>query len=261
MKNKLTILFAALVTMVGVATVAQGAGGDQGKRLTPPFCIGNQTAGDNAGVVRSVAKGQKCRSYEHPAKGLPVSAKGDKGERGEKGDAGPVGAASSVPGPAGAASTVPGPAGKNGSDGKDGLTPIVTAISEQSEKCTAGGYDFTLGDETSTICNGLDGNPGDDGSDGLSAYQVWLGLGNEGSEQDFIDSLKGAKGDPGDNGKDGADGAPGAPGADGSGGLGNGTGVLCVSEGGNVKWGGADGSACDPGHDTLVTVVVVNPTS
>jgi hypothetical protein len=32
---------------------------------------------------------------------------------------------------------------------------------------------------------------------------------------------------------------------------------LCVSNGENVKWGGSDGSLCDPGHDLKVQVVVV----
>ena len=52
----------------------------------------------------------------------------------------------------------------------------------------------------------------------------------------------GPKGDRGDRGEPG--------------GLGDRTAVLCISEGNNVKWGGEDGSLCDPGHKLLKVVIV-----
>lgn len=43
----------------------------------------------------------------------------------------------------------------------------------------------------------------------------------------------------------------------GANGLGNGTATLCVSNSGNVKYGGPTGSLCDPGHDLILKVVIV----
>ena len=57
-----------------------------------------------------------------------------------------------------------------------------------------------------------------------------------------IQGLAGPKGDKGDAG---------------AGGLGDHIAVLCISPGNNVKYGGADGSLCDPGHDEELHVVIV----
>lgn len=62
---------------------------------------------------------------------------------------------------------------------------------------------------------------------------------------------------PGPQGIQGIQGLRGERGERGeAGGLGDHTAVLCVSEGNNVKWGGADGSLCDPGHPQLTIVIV-----
>jgi hypothetical protein len=90
----------------------------------------------------------------------------------------------------------------------------------------------------------------------------------------------GPKGDSGPTGATGAAGPPGSPGPAGppgpagsagavgpqgqigppgpGGGLGDHTAILCISEGNNVKWGGADGELCDPGHPHLEVVIVGN---
>jgi hypothetical protein len=63
----------------------------------------------------------------------------------------------------------------------------------------------------------------------------------------------GATGAKGDAGATGATGAAGPPGPAGSGGgLGDGVVELCISNGGNVK-----AIHCDPGHDTILHVVIV----
>lgn len=85
------------------ASAALGASGDQGKRLSPPFCISLKT-----GVVRSVAATAKCKPGERRATGLAgaagapgpqgatgaTGAKGDPGATGARGPAGPAGAGS-----------------------------------------------------------------------------------------------------------------------------------------------------------------------
>lgn len=59
---------------------------------------------------------------------------------------------------------------------------------------------------------------------------------------------------PGPQGIQGLQGERGERGE--AGGLGDHTAVLCISEGNNVKWGGADGELCDPGHPKLTIVIV-----
>lgn len=147
MRRAWMVVGAALVAALAMTAVAGSATQDKGKRLTPPFCIGKPDAGQNAGVVRSVAYGQKCRSYERAAKGLtppdpdrdrdaktaPAPGKtgpqGQVGARGATGAQGPAGTAGAQ-GPAGAkgdrgdtgaASTVPGPPGPKGDPGTPGL--------------------------------------------------------------------------------------------------------------------------------------------
>jgi hypothetical protein len=58
---------------------------------------------------------------------------------------------------------------------------------------------------------------------------------------------KGATGDAGPTGPQGPTGPSGEQPANA---------WLCVSAGNNVKWGGTDGSLCDPGHDTLLHIIV-----
>jgi hypothetical protein len=74
----------------------------------------------------------------------------------------------------------------------------------------------------------------------------------------------GAQGPAGPAGPQGPAGAVGAIGPQGlqgergerGEGLGDHTAVLCVSNGGNVKYGGEDGEDCDPGHAKLQVVIV-----
>ena len=58
-------------------------------------------------------------------------------------------------------------------------------------------------------------------------------------------------------GATGATGATGPQGVAGANGLGDGTTTLCVSNGGDVKFGGPDGAYCNTGHDQVLTVVIV----
>ena len=115
MKKWLVIIGAAVAALV-IVTAAYTATGDQGRRLAGPFCVGkpglSPAAGNvpRAGVVRSIAVTQACRSDEirkfgvavpHPEIGATASggsagadgATGSSGEKGAKGDTGATGPA------------------------------------------------------------------------------------------------------------------------------------------------------------------------
>jgi collagen triple helix repeat protein len=116
-----------------------------------------------------------------------------------------------------------------------------------------------------TSSNGSKGDKGDTGSQGIAGPQGPKGdAGAQGSVGPA--GPAGPQGPAGPSGSGGGEQGPAGPtgptGPQGSKGdpgtlEGVSAGVLCVSNGGNVKWGGADGSGCDPGHDTLVKVAVL----
>lgn len=115
-------------------------------------------------------------------------------------------------------------AGKNGKNGKAGVRGARGATGAQGEK-------------------GATGATGPMGPQGASV------------------SVQGPPGEKGAQGERGPAGPPGPPGPAGSD-AGLGTIYLCVSPGENVKYGGTDGSLCDPGHDLVLKVdgaEVVNP--
>lgn len=211
----------AVVLAAGFAFAATGATADQGRRLTGPVCIGkpglknlNADARSTrigrltaaravlrAGVVRSVAVGRKCFSWEirRFGVGLP-STGGTQGERGPAGERGPMGPMGPA-GPAGPGGGAQGPKGDTGATGAAGATGSV----------------------------GPAGPAGPIGPAGPA----------------------GTAGSVGPQGQIGPQGPPG------DGGLGDHIAVLCISPGNNVKYGGATGAECDPGHDKLLRVVVV----
>lgn len=109
---------------------------------------------------------------------------------------------------------------------------------------------------------GARGPAGDKGATGAAGPQGPPGSGGSGSQGPKGDT--GAAGPPGPKGDTGSSGAAGTPGAQGvpgppgpGGGLGDHIAILCITMGNNVKYGGADGSLCDPGHDEQLHVVIV----
>ena len=143
--QKVIVLVAASLAALGVVAISaaqttRGVNHDKGRRLSGPFCVGKPNAGKNAGVVRSIAKTQKCRSYELRKYGVAVpdddntgvaaglaGATGPAGAKGDTGAAGPQGAKgdTGATGPAGAkgdtgATGAPGPKGDTGATGPRG---------------------------------------------------------------------------------------------------------------------------------------------
>ena len=108
-KQKVIVLGAAMLAALGVVAISAAQShviNDKGRRLAGPFCVGKNNAGKNAGVVRSIAKTQKCRSYEIRKYGIAVpdndatgtaagiaGATGPAGPQGAKGDTGATGPA------------------------------------------------------------------------------------------------------------------------------------------------------------------------
>lgn len=141
--RKFVLMLVAVAMLVG-AQFAAGASQDKGRRLTPPACIaafhgasfvvwdGQRLGKVWDGVERSVAYGQKCRSYERP--GIGVAIKNGNGP-----------AAPGKPGPAG-------PAGKAGANGKDGQSVTLTS----ANGCVT--IHAVNGD--GTVCNGANGHDG-----------------------------------------------------------------------------------------------------
>jgi Collagen triple helix repeat (20 copies) len=133
------LVVAALTSALLLVGLAQGASGDQGKRLAGPFCIGKRNlqaiGGPNAlrailraGVVRSVAVGQACRPWENRKLGLAVTGPaGPQGPPGPKGDPGATGA-NGGQGPAGQSGPKgdPGPPGPKGDKGDPGPAVSTT---------------------------------------------------------------------------------------------------------------------------------------
>lgn len=166
-----------LITLaVAVLALAGGASADQGKRITPPVCIGkadlmpvyvNGVKLHRAGVVRAVAKNEPCGTDEIRRHGLPTKnvtivkkvtivknvkpkagagAPGAPGAKGETGAAGPAGPA----GPAGAT-------GATGAKGDTGATGDAGAAGAAGPK----------GDTGDAGPQGPTGPAGADGANGL----------------------------------------------------------------------------------------------
>jgi len=153
--SKCKIIVAAAIMLVALISIGSisAASSDQGRRLTGPFCVGKTNAGDNAGVVRSIAKTQACRSYEIRRFGLAVPHPEFPG----------VG--SKVPGPQGGA----GPAGTDGKDGIDGKNGVNGNV--HVEQLENGCVKFTGSDESeATLCptEGVAGPKGDKGDTGAT---------------------------------------------------------------------------------------------
>lgn len=113
---------------------------------------------------------------------------------------------------------------------------------------------------------GPKGAPGERGAAGPAGPQgpAGTGTGPQGPKGDSgaagATGPAGPAGSPGPAGPAGPAGAIGPQGQIGppgpGGGLGDHTAVLCVSVGGNLKYGGPDGEDCDPGHVKLNIVIV-----
>lgn len=192
-KYILMMAVTALVTISVVATPASAnkqAQEDKGKRVTPPVCMGKQTLAPvkgttifgqsvtvpRAGVMRSVAKTEPCRSDEVRGLGVKVpdddSGAGAPGKTGPKGDKGATGA-QGVPGPAGAASTVPGPAGPAGAPGPKGDTGAASTVPGPAGPAGPAGppgpAGTGIGDGYRWLCE--DGNTGHGMADGGTGAQ------------------------------------------------------------------------------------------
>ena len=203
MKGKMMVILAAAVASLTVAGIGLGAGGDQGRRLSGPFCVDLSD-----GTVHAVPRGFKCAANQIAKPGVAVS-----------GPAGPAGANGAV-GPQGNS----GGTGATGSDGARGangqsvtLTPIYQQDGEEeiAYPCEgASAYDgqvgvtLTVGDESLNVCNGRPGRNGYKGDKGDKGDQ-----GDQGDQGE--DGQQGEQGEDGQPGHDGSNGEDGKPGADG----------------------------------------------
>lgn len=171
----LTIVLAVVV--VGSVSAAPA---DQGRRLAGPFCVGKSglknlevtrrgvhsarttRAGGilRAGVVRSIAVGQKCRPWENRRLGLqvrgPAGPKGADGARGPQGAAGPAGP-QGAPGPTTGGSV--GPKGDTGATGATGAAGATGAPGPAGPPGPAG----TAGAQGAPGPQGVPGPAGDGG--------------------------------------------------------------------------------------------------
>ncbi len=144
--QKVVVLMAAVLAALGVVAISaaqssHGLNKDKGRRLSGPFCVGKNNAGKNAGVVRSIAATQKCRSYEIRKFGVAVTDD----------DGGVVGVAAGVAGGTGAT----GPQGAKGDRGATG----------------AAGSQGAKGDTGATGAAGPQGPKGDTGATGAPGQQ------------------------------------------------------------------------------------------
>ena len=176
MKFVIGVLVVVGVTAAGSAPIKKG---DQGRRLAGPFCIGKHGLDSGvdvnllpardvgsgrvlrarailrAGVVRSIAKKDKCRPWEDRKLGLAVpripGPRGPAGPAGPQGLPGPMGpqGPQGIPGTA-AAKGDPGPPGPKGDTGATGATGATGPPGPKGE----------------TGAQGLKGDKGDKGNAG-----------------------------------------------------------------------------------------------
>lgn len=170
------VFIAVLLTAVVVGVSA--AGGDTGRRLAGPICIGksglNNLEGSRlgvnprgratqrwailrAGAMRSVAKNRKCFPWEIRRNGVALpqatGPRGPAGERGATGAAGPAGP-QGPPGPGGTGSVGPaGPPGPAGQAGPAGAVGPQGQVGPQGPAGSGGG----LGDHIVPLCLNLNG--------------------------------------------------------------------------------------------------------
>jgi hypothetical protein len=245
------VLVAASLAALGVVAISaaennRSANKDQGRRLAGPFCVGKHNAGKNAGVVRSIAVTQKCRSYEIRKYGiaLPVTAvatgiagaTGPKGDTGATGSAGPAGAkgdtgATGSAGPAGAkgdtgaagATGDVGPAGAKGDTGAAGATGSAGPAGAKGDTGAAGatgdvgpaGPAGPKGDTGATGAAGAVGPAGPAGPKGDTGAAGPAGAKGDAGATGAVGPA-GPKGDTGATGPAGPQGPAGADGLDGS---------------------------------------------
>jgi hypothetical protein len=242
------LVFGALAALViaGVALAGSGGMGDQGRRLSGPFCINKRS-----GLIISIAAAQPCkpgwvRKYGEKVYGKR-GPKGDAGRRGSKGATGDTGAtgATGAPGPTLVATGEQGVPGKDGKDGKDGTSGkdgtngtdgangsdavgMITGVSTGEVNCLFGGYYVTFDVfDAITVCNGAPGAAGAAGPQGETGPQGDAGAtgpqgetgatGPQGPKGDTgATGPQGPKGDTGVTGPQGPQGPQGANGLDGS---------------------------------------------
>jgi hypothetical protein len=239
--QRLVVLLAAVLAALGVVAMSaaqSGSSQDKGRRLAGPFCVGKNNAGKNAGVVRSIAVTQRCRSYELRKLGIAVPDK----------DGDVVGVAAGVAGTTGAT----GPQGPKGDTGATGATGA------QGQKGDTGATDATgaqgpKGDTGATGATGPQGAKGEDGAAGATGAKGDTGATGPAGPQ----GPKGDTGASGPQGPRGATGPQGPAGPAGTNGLGNGTIQVCVSNGGSLQM-DVNGKPCDNEGHQPITLVVVN---
>jgi Collagen triple helix repeat (20 copies) len=250
MKQKVIVLAAAVMAALGVVAISAAqshVAQDKGRRLSGPFCVGKPNAGKNAGVVRSIAKTQKCRSYELRKYGVAIADNDDSpvgvaaGVSGATGPQGPKGATGAT-GPAGSQ----GPKGDTGATGAQGPKGDTGATGPAGPKGEAG----TAGETGPAGPQGPKGDTGATGAAGPAGPS-----GPAGPKGDA--GATGAAGPAGPQGPKGDTGPAGPQGPAGTDGLGNGTIEVCVSNGGTLQL-DVHGKPCDNEGHQPITLVVVN---
>ena len=229
----------ALVLVLVLVGTAMGASSDQGRRLAGPFCVGKTflkplDGGRTSGAITLKAAILRAGVVRSVANSQPCRPWENRKVGLAIPDPDPV-----TPGPAG-------PAGPAGANGTNGATGPVGPAGAKGDAGPAG----LKGATGETGATGAPGPAGPPGPKGMNGYNGKDGM-------DGKDGHDGAPGTNGTNGKDGKDG------------LGNATVTLCVSKGGDVKFGGFDGpqaasssyggskDECDPGHDLILHAVIV----
>jgi hypothetical protein len=191
----------------------QGLMGPQGMMGTPgamgpagpPGAMG--PAGPQGGMGPSGAPGDSGPMG-------PPGIMGMQGFMGPQGMMGPQGAMG-LPGPQGIPGMPgwPGPTGDVGPMGPAGDSVVAQSIGPDPEACPAGGVQFTIGTQTSLVCNGKDGTSGGSGgATGPAGQDGAVGpMGPSGPQGPMGPS--GIPGGMGPMGPQGADGAVGPQGA------------------------------------------------
>lgn len=169
---------AALAAVLVVAVPAALAGsGDQGRRLTGPFCIDKRT-----GVVHSVAARHACTSKQVRRVGFgvagpagPAGAPGAVGPQGPMGPRGPQGAqgAQGAAGATGAtgAQGAAGPSGEQGAQGPQGAPGLANV---EAEGPYPGQTDLSKFNDQNGVQEGTNSSSTFAGDGGASVQQAWV---------------------------------------------------------------------------------------
>lgn len=227
-RGKLFILSAAVIAALGVAAFAVGATSSKTKTIHR-LCFYVDPRGGATHADMNIAINQR----NGRRLGWQRICLDNRGPRGRRGPAGAVGATGPV-GPAGAAGAkgdtgAQGPAGQNGTNGLNGTSVTTGNPVDPPEGATCVGV-YDNGEFVQNVCDGANGAQGPQGDPGA----------------------------PGEQGPPGPPGPPGPAGPPGSG-LGNGTLLVCVSNGGSLQL-DVNGQNCadNHGHTTVYELVVVN---